>query len=84
MSSTNLSKMDVGVSIPTHVRVIPVESKSDPTVQPVPQSRRRTCAVVIMGIFFLIGAVLGALYVNVLNSLPEFVDEDGSSTIEVK
>jgi len=88
MSSANLSKMDVGVSIPTHVRVInvtglPVESKSDPRAQPVPQSRRRTCAVVIMGIFFLVGAVLGALYVNVLNSLPEFVDEDGSSTIEL-
>ena len=76
-------------SLPTHARVVNVAglpasaSKTDSgsAVLPVPRCRR--CGFILLSVFFLFLSLFGALYVNLLHAMPDFVDEGGNSTIGV-
>ena len=49
-----------------------------------PVSRSR-CGFILIAVFSLLLSLSGAaLYVNLLNAMPEFIDEGGNSTVEVK
>ena len=85
--ATNTRPTDAGVAIQMPPRVVAVPMKpgstsSDPAA-PTPSMHRKRFLVTFWLLFSILGAFVLAMYINVLNSFPEFVDEAGNSTIDV-
>lgn len=80
--------MDVTISMPMgggQLRADSINVPAKPTGVAEPRSRfRRKCAIGAAVVVTVLGAVFGAMYINVLNNLPQFIDEAGNSTIEVR
>jgi len=79
--------MDVTISMPMgggQLRADSINVPAKPTGVAEPRSRfRRKCAIGAAVVVTVLGAVFGAMYINVLNNLPQFIDEAGNSTIEL-
>ena len=78
-ASVNKRPTDPGMAIQMPPHDVAV---SGPPMKPAALSKRRrflfsSFVLSLLGTFFL------AMYINVLNSFPEFVDEAGNSTIDV-
>ena len=86
-----MGSADKDVTIPMAANVIAVhgipvsESSTDSgtAFRAQPTTRCRKCGFAFGGVLLLVVAVVGAMYINVLNSLPEFANAAGESTIDV-